>query len=428
MKSRTVILLWIAAFALGITSYFVKFSNNEENITRTTLSPGDQIIPDLPIRDVIKVTLSSGDQKTTLVRLDEQRWGVVERDNYAVNYELLRNLLGTLSELEVAQGYPAGEEQFERFGLSNEDKTNTRQMGDSGQALQVTIAGKDQTIIPTIFLGKYSGSGSNAGRFIRINNDESGVYAVGETFPGITASPRDWLNKAFLQIDQIKSIAVSAPADPSFKPWQLIRKDKADGSPDPNGQFNLANMSEKEVMELTSTNQLRNLLRYSSFQDILTTQEASDTANPDQTLKRHATIITYDGFKYILEFRPQKLKPVDPDADDRLPPVPPGYLLTIQVNADIPEKRVPDQDESKEKPETIQARDREFTKQREALMEKLATTRSLVGPIYQVGQSTISPLLKRRSDFVKKLGKPSPATPPLGIPGNSPGIPLYPQR
>ena len=46
-----------------------------------------------------------------------------------------------------------------------------------------------------ISLGKFSGSIRVGGRFVRITGDDSGIYAVAETFPGITANPKDWLGK-----------------------------------------------------------------------------------------------------------------------------------------------------------------------------------------------------------------------------------------
>ena len=419
MKSRTVILLWIIAIVLGVTAFAVKFGRDDDQATRTKLAPGEKIIAKLPIPEVTKVTLSRGKEMTTLVRSasDDQLWGVIERQNYPVNYELLRNLLGALSELEVAQGYPATSQHHARFGLA----ANTDGQGDdSNEALQITIIAQGESLIETIYLGKYSGSSQSGGRFLRLGSDEAGVYAVGETFPGVTASPRDWLNKDFLKIEQIKSIALSAPADPTFKPWKLVRQPKADGSPNPDGQYQLADISENEVMELTSTNQLRNLFAYSSFQDILSKEQAASSANPDQKLKRQATISTHDGLTYIIDFWPQKDKPIDPQADDRLPPVQPSYLLTVKVSAHIAQNRTPEKDESKEKPEVIKSRDADFEKKKKALEQKLAAAQILTGRIYQVGQSTVSPLQKQRSEFVKAKDKPTT------LPALTPPTPLTP--
>lgn len=410
MKSRTVIILWAIAIVLGIAASIVKFGSNDDNVTRTTLSPGDNLVENLPIREITEVTLTKGDDSTKLVRTGEDTWGVSERANYAVNYELLRNLLGALGELEVTQGYPSESEHYGRFGLAAEAED------DNEEGLRISLKGKDGAQVAEVFFGKYSGTSQTGGRFVRIASDDSGVYAVGETFPGVTASPKDWVNKDFLKIDQIKSIALSAPADPIFKPWKLIRHPKTDGSENPSGQLTLDGMTDQEVMQLTSTNPLRNLFSYSAFQDILSEKEADETASPDTKLKRQAVITTYDGFTYTLTFWAQKEKPKDTNADPRLPAVQPGYLLTINVSADIVEMRVPEADESKEKPEVIKSRDAEFTTKQTALKEKLATAQAFNGRIYQISQSTISPLQKKRSDFVKSKNKPTATTPAVRVP------------
>ena len=405
MKSHTVIILWVIAIVLGVTASIVKFGNRDDNATRTKLAPGDKIIPKLPIREITKVTLSKGKEITHLVRVSDEQWSVVERENYPANHELLRNLLGALGELEVTQGYPVSESHFGRFGLSAKAEESQGAGDNTDQGLLVTIIGKDQAIIERVYFGKYSGSSESEGRFIRIASDEAGVYAVGETFPGVTPSPADWLNKDFLKIDQIQSISLTAPSNQEFKPWQLVRQNQADGNANPNGQFILADMTDQELMVLTSTNQLRNLFSYSTFQDVLNKQDAASSAIPDQKLRRQATITTYDGFSYIIDFWPQKDKAQKPVADDRLPAVQPTYLLTVRVSADIPEKRTPGKDKSKQQPEVIEALNAEFEIKKAVLQEKLAAAQTLEGRIFQVSQSTISPLQKKRSDFVKTKDK-----------------------
>jgi len=421
MKSRTVIILWAIAIVLGIAASIVKFGSDDDNATRTTLSPGDKLIENLPIREITEVILTKGNDTTKLVRTGEDTWGVTERGDYAVDYELLRNLLGALGQLEVTQGYPSESNHFGRFGLADETEI------EKEEAIRVTMKGKDGVQVTEVFLGKYSGTSRTGGRFVRLSSDDSGVYAVGETFPGVTASPKDWVNKEFLKIDQIKSIALSAPANPIFKSWKLIRHPKTDGNENPSGQFTLEGMTDQEVMQLTSTNPLRNLFSYSAFQDILSESEAAKTSGADTKLKRQAVITTYDGFTYTLTFWAQKEKPKDPNADPRLPGVQPGYLLTIIVTADIAEKRVPVTDESKEKPEVIKSRDAEFALKQKALKEKLATAQAFKGRIYQISQSTISPLQKKRSDFVKAKNKPTATTPAVRVPAN-PGQPGQPLR
>lgn len=404
MKFRTVIILWIIAAALGTTAYFVKFHGTEDLETRTRLAPGDPLFENLPIRELASVTITQGDNTTHLVRAGDNAWGVKERDNYPVNYELLRNLLGALNELEVTQGYPCSGEHFARFGLADETTAEDAQRGYLG-AVRVDMKDAGGNSLAVIYLGKYSGTSRVGGRFVRIAGDGTGVYAVGQTFPGVTANPKDWLDKGFLKIDQVKSVSLSAPDDPSFSAWKLTR-------PGANGQFTLAGMKDGEVMKLTSTNALRQLFSYSSFQDVLSGGEADAKANPDAKLKRRAVVATVDGLSYTLDFRPQKTAPKDPDADPRLPTMQPPYNMTIKVSADLPATRTKAADE---KPEDGKRLDQAFARQRKQASEKLAAARALEGRIYQVSQSLVAPLMKERRDFVKPKNPPSAATPPVRV-------------
>lgn len=409
MKSRTVIILWSVAIVLGIIAYFVKFHGKEENLTQTQRAPGDRLLESLPIREITSVTIEQGDVTTHLVRAEDNSWGVKERANYPINYELLRNLLGSLNELEVTQGYPAAKEYWARFGLADENAPEDIERGYLG-ATKVTMMGTGDEPLAQVYLGKYSGSSQVGGRFVRVAGDDSGVYAVGQTFPGITAEPKDWLGKDFLKVDQMQTITLSAPEDPEFTTWKLTR-------PNAQAQFSLAGMSEDEVMQLTSTNALRALFQYSGFQDVLSPERSQELANPDAKLKRRAVITTFDGLTYTLDFWPEQAPAKDKDSDPRLPALQPKYHFTIAVKADIPKERAKSADE---KPEDSQRLDAQFAQTQQAAQEKLAAARALEGRIFQVSQSLVSPLLKQRSDFVTAKTKPSAASPPVRVPAAQP--------
>ncbi|HCL96278.1 MAG TPA: hypothetical protein DHW77_00765, partial [Verrucomicrobiales bacterium] len=139
-----------------------------------------------------------------------------------------------------------------------------------------------------------------------------------------------------------------------------------------------------EVMQITSTNPLRNLLSAASFIDVVTENQANDTANPDIKLKRQAVITTFDNLTYTLTFWPQMSKPMSTKNDPRLPAQQPNYLLSVVVSSD-------DQN-------------------------KLNAHKVHVNRIYQISQNTVSPLQKKRSDFVKSKTKPTAVTPPVRVP------------
>lgn len=392
MKLRTVAILWVIAIILGLAAYFVKFHGNQEELSKTLLSPGDNILSDLPIRDLTKVTLHQGKDSTTLIRGDDNLWTIVERDNYPVNHELLRNLLGSLGAIKVTQGFPCSSKHYGRFGLSSDSKDET----DLG--LRVTMINADSKTIAEVYLGKFSGTSSQsaAGRFIRIAGDDSGVYAVGETFPGVYADAPIWLDKQFITIGNIESVSLSAPSDPKFAPWKLKRD-----SIEAKTQFKLIGITEHEIMKLTSTSTFHNLFSYTSFQDVFNEAEAEKTANPDVSLRRQAIIKTFDGISYIVTFWPQKEKKLPaPDPESPLPPAQGAYLMTVSVSANLAETRPQVADET---PEEASQNDAAFKARQELLKEHLTVTKSLEGRVYQIGHTMLEPLQKTRSAFVSVI-------------------------
>lgn len=404
MKQRTVIILWIIAIVLGIAAYFVKFHGNEESIAQTKLSPGDKILPSLPIRELSSVTLHQGEDTTTLVRGQDDLWTIKERADYPANHELLRNLLGALHEVKVTQGFACASTQYGRFGLA----TSSQDPSDLG--LRVTMADAKGNPLAETYLGKFSGATrDSAGRFVRVSGDDSGIYAVGETFPGIYADAPTWLDKQFLAIQNIQSISLSAPSDPDFISWEIKRD-----SVEANAQFELVGMTDKEIMQLTSTSALRNLFSYTTFQDVLTQEEAEATANPDSKLKRQATVQTFGGLAYTVTFWPQKEKPQPaPDPDSPLPPVQAAYLLTVDLKANLPAHRTKAADET---PEDAQKKDAAFKARQDQLKATVKLVNSFKGRIYQVGHTMLAPLQKSRKDFVS-VKPPTVASPPVRVPG-----------
>ena len=389
MKPRTVAILWIIAIILGLAAYFVKFHSREENRNQTALSPGDLILPDLPIRDLTQVRLHQGNETTTLVRGDNNLWTVAERNHYPANHELLRNLLGSLGSVKVTQGFACQRQHYGRFGLSSESNDSA----DLG--LQVSMFDSKKQAIAEAYLGKFSGtSQSSAGRFIRIGGDDSGIYAVGETFPGIYADAPMWLDKQFISLGNIESVSLSAPDNPAFIPWQVKR-----ASVEVKDQFKLVGMTDQEIMKLTSTSAFRSLFSYTSFQDVLSPTEAKKTANPNAKLKRQAVVKTFDGITYTLTFWPQNQKDQPaPDPESPLPPAQAAYLMTISVSANLAETRAKAIGET---PEETDQNDAAFKARQELLKQHLALTKTFQGRIYQIGHTMLAPLQKTRDDFVR---------------------------
>lgn len=388
MKPRTVIILWAIAIVLGIAAYFVKFQSNDNHSLHTKLTPGEKLLPNLPIREFASITLQQGQDTTTITRGENNLWHVNQRSDYPANHELLRNLLGALGEIKVSQGYPCSAQHYGRFGVAEKSDE------ESDLGLKVTMTDADGTKTSELYLGKYNGSSQTTmGRFIRLEQDDSGVYVAGETFPGVYADAPAWLDKQFLNVQNIQSISLNAPNDPDFTPWEVARS-----SPAANAQFQLVGMTDQETMKLTSTGALRTLLAHASFQDVLNDKKAEETATPNSKLKREAIIQTFDGLTYTVTFWPQK-SPNQPEADPEspLPAVQAAYLFTVSLQVNLASARTPTADET---PENAQKLDDAFLDRQQQLKALVSLVKGFEGRIYQVGHTLLQPLQKSRTDFI----------------------------
>lgn len=405
MKLRTVCLLWVAAIVLGIAAYTVKFHGNQQSMPQTELTPGERIMPALPIRELSSVTLQQGQELCTLVRDTDNTWRIKERDNYPANHELLRNLLGTLHSMKVTQSFACQSSQFGRFGLANNSQT------PSDLGLRVTMSNASGKTLAEVWLGKFSGASRNStGRYIRITGDHSGVYSVGQTFPGVYADAPSWFDPSFLAIRRVQSVKVSSPENPDFQSWELLRK-----GVEAKHQFSMSGLAADETMQLTSTTPYANLFAYTSFQDVFTPDQVKPLENPDPKQKRTAVIRTFDGLSYIINYWPEKEKPITPqDPDSPLPPVRPGYLMTVEIEGEIAEQRTPDPSESSEQ---AQQNDQAFAMQQSHAQQQWDWVKSLEGRVFKVGHTLMDPLERQRQDFVVQLPKsgnknPTPASNP----------------
>lgn len=363
MKIRTAIILWVTAIALGILCYFIKFNQNNNSIAKTKLKAGQKLIPNLPTRDISRVTLTLGDFKTELVKLDpksaDSLWGVSERNQYPADQELLRKLLGSLGEIKVSQAFPCIEEHYHRFSLLEKSEKASQ------RALHITMYLPDGSEAAELYLGKLSGGQQTAfsegasGRYVRLANDDSGVYTLGEIFPGIGASPENWLKKDFLIITQLESVELSAPNDTEFRSYKIQRSPQNTG-------LEVSDLASDEVMKLTSTNGITKLFNTSSFIDVLNEERFNENRNPDTKLTREALIKTTEGFNYKLSITPEK------EASNTC-------FISIQTTLNVAES--------------------------DANKTKLAEAKKLEGHYFKISKSIVGPLLLDRSNFVSKLPK-----------------------
>jgi hypothetical protein len=385
MNKRQVATLWTIAAALGAAIAIVKFSSKDDSTAATKRTAGQTLLESLPADRTSTLEITGADSSVTLQRKDGS-WTVAQRGDYPADGAKIRELLRTLSELEVTRGMEAGPSFAPRFGM-DESASKPEDRG-------ITLTLKDQTgtELAKVSLGKsiassredsFMGGGMAVGRYVRNHADESGFYATNETFPVVTTAVPDWLSRDFIAVENILSVAVSLPGS-AAPAWRMVR-DTAEA------EFRIEGASPEEVAATDATAPLKSLLSYARFDDVVTPGKLAEQA--DTPAKRTAVITTSDGFTYTLGITPVKGSP------DKV-------LLTVDTKADLRKERTKPADE---KPEDAKQRDSDFAARLKTLEEKLAKESKLAGHNFLTEKSSVESLFKERKDMVTK---PQPAASP----------------
>jgi hypothetical protein len=411
MNKRQVLILWIIAIALGGGVAFLKFGQKQTTAATTARTVGQKLLASFPATDVAAIDIQAIGTATNLVKKDG-KWVVSQRDDYPANVATINEFIRTLEELKVTQGIQAGPSFAPRFGL-DESATTAEKRGITatfknaagGELAKVSIDRRAAPENPASPLG-----GSPNGRFIRNHSDNTGIYRVNEAFGSLTEDPKRWLADNFIQIEKIKSIAVTQP-DKDDVAWKLTRETE-------DGTFTLVGAAAGETLDPTATDPLKSVFSYARFDDVIPTAKTAERLQP--TGKRTATIETVEGFTYTLTLTPLKPGATPPPAPNPANPMPPAtdsYALTVAVAAQLPKERKKPEDE---KPEDATAKDTAFTGRLKTLAERLEKEKALAGRTFEVGKFTVEALLKERSALLKK-DAPAATPPAAGVP--QPGHP-----
>jgi len=392
MNPRTVTILWAIAVALGIAVAAVKLTQKQAADTATKRSPGQTLFESFPAADVSTIRITGADGGTTLEKKDG-KWTIAERDGYPANASYANEFVRTLSELKITQAMEAGPSFAPRFGMDE----SAKKAEDRGlSATFLDASGKE---IAKITLGKNLEGASTGGRFIRNHADESGFYAIHEMFPAVSTEPERWLADGFISLEKIKSITVQK-AGQNQPDWKAVRDTET-------AEFTLDGLAAGEKLDPAVSTQLKSLMAYARFEDVIPAAEVAQRKSEDQELG--VTIESFEGFTYQFTIAPAKTTEPAPESSDNLmPPAADNQLLTVAVNAGLPTERKKEEGESEE---DAKAKDEAFTERLKTLTEKLEKEKAFAGRTFEVSKSLVESLLKPRAELIQKEEPAAPAPP-----------------
>ena len=421
MSRLQLLILWI--LALGAGFYYFNSKDVPDSISnKTELEVGSQIVPSDLIETVDSLTVISGDDKASLKKIDG-RWVVSEKGDFPANYDSINQIIGALREAKVAQSVVATDEYYDRFNLD----PATEEDGEQPDTILLEKDGKESS---TIFLGKTrestGGSGGRAGRFVRLSNDESGVYVVQENFSFLNASPDNWINKSLTLLKEgVVKMEVTAPNDESFKSWTVSRESVRD-------DFIVEGLGEKEETKNTETAALKNLLAGATFTELITSDDYKKRANEKAARQLKATDSTGTTFSITVtpEKKTEEKEEKKEDGSNPTPAPAVDYFVSIEI-LNGPTKPEPIAADASVQEKAVYAERVNNLADVSTGVNRMRKTYE--GRYFLVSEATIGSLNKNRGELIQpkeEEKKPvSVATPPIRVPSpgdkavNSPPLP-----
>jgi hypothetical protein len=226
-------------------------------------------------------------------------------------------------------------------------------------------------------MGDMGEGGWPDGRYVKVGSGSDTVALISDALSNIEPKPEPWLNKDFIKVEKVRSIAVNFPA--ATNSWKLTRETET-------AEWKLADAKPEEKLDPSKASSVSNPLSSPSFTDVDT------KSTPEQLGLNKPTVLTldtFDDFTYTLK--------VGQKTND-------NYALALNVAAQIPKDRTPGKDE---KPEDKTKLDKEFKDKTQKLEEKLNQEKPCEKWVYLVSSWTLDPLLKDRSQLlVEKKEEP----------------------
>lgn len=399
--NKIILLLAVLAALVGAVIYQQKDRKSRlSSGARKGVEMRELLLPALDVNSVQKIRVKD-DKSEVNVALNGTTWTVAERGGYEASFDKISRALLALKEQKNTRKQIVGKESWGKIGVQPPGEPNAYGIGtlvelmdDKGNLKKSLILGANVTSSGNANASPFGGSNE---RMIRIPDDGDTIWVVGNTFSDLETKPDSWIEKAFFDVQKLKSVEVTA-AKPEDS-WKASREN-ADAT-----EFTLEGAKAGEKLDNGKIN-LTSLLSAPTFNDVLTKDKAAETMKG--AVK--ARLVTFEGFTYDVQSVKQKVA----DADK--------YFVTVAVSADIAKERAPVKDE---KAEDKKKNDDAFAEEKKKKEEKLANEKKLAGWVYEVTEYTVSSLLKSRAEVLAAPEAkdatlaPTPGAPASGLPNVS---------
>src|SRR2546421_989805 len=115
MGRKQFILILLVLVVIGSAGLFLRH-RHKQSWTAREAKVGDKVLPDFKFNDVAAIHIKSGASDCNVVRKNGS-WQVVERADYAANFQQIKDLLIRIRDLKVVQSDTIAVAQLGRVGL-----------------------------------------------------------------------------------------------------------------------------------------------------------------------------------------------------------------------------------------------------------------------------------------------------------------------
>jgi len=282
MSARAVAVLVVLLLALGGGALLIRQQSSSQQPAEAALL-GQPLLKDLQAAAIASIVVREPKATLTIARKDE-RWTLAERGGFPADFDKVRDFVLKAIALKISQAEPIGDKDRARLQL-DAGATALEFLGADGKALaQLSIGRKYFKTAP-----ENPVKATGDGRYVMLPGDDKRVYVVADPLAQASTRSADWVSKAGIGADKIRSLEVR---DAAGAAWKVERSGD-------NADWKLAGLRGDEKLDITKPNAAAYSFGRIEIADVAPPDARPETVGLDKPAV--ATAATFDGLTYVLK-------------------------------------------------------------------------------------------------------------------------------
>jgi hypothetical protein len=266
MKAKYILIMLVVA--AGLVAMAVVSSHKGRKTIPDAI--GKPLLPEFDASRVSTIRITTADASAT-IRLDNDKWSVVEKHGYPADVQKLGNAITSLKSAKIRDVPRLSEAKREELGVvappAGNAKSASLTFSDAqGQSLATLLLGKEHMQNAKAGPGGFGGSYPD-GRYVS-NDGGKTIVLANEALGYLSSQPLNWIEKNLLNLDASDLARVILQAT-NATPLELTAS--KDGT-----TLELVSLGEDEMLDTTELSTVRNALSYFDLKDIASPELSDD--------------------------------------------------------------------------------------------------------------------------------------------------------